>query len=208
MLRRPSVTPCPSLQQQLENMPRPSCLVVAGLTLLIYTYRYISIVIPDTPCMPYMPTLTPQTTPMLAYMAYMECLGIYLSHFIPYLYPNAVYLSQDLWHPNHPGVGCPKTGASALLQVVPTLPRGLLKCGSMIRPFGGIQSYLLLRFGTTGPGTAWHRPWQCVLTIPGTISKRPVTTPLVFGHHHPLSPTMRTVETRPIVGGASSEVLE
>ena len=30
---------------------------------------------PDTPCMPYMPTLTPQTTPMYAYMAYMECLG-------------------------------------------------------------------------------------------------------------------------------------
>ena len=24
-----------------------------------------------------MPTLTPKTTPMLAYMAYMECLGIY-----------------------------------------------------------------------------------------------------------------------------------
>ena len=32
--------------------------------------------VPDTPCMAYLHTLTPKTTPMYANMPYMECLGV------------------------------------------------------------------------------------------------------------------------------------
>ena len=56
--------------------------------------------IPDTPCMPYMLTLTPKTTPMIPYM---ECLGIIVSLF---------YTSQVAGHWN----GCPFPPGRSRLQ--------------------------------------------------------------------------------------------